>query len=347
MLYNLDERSRYILSAIVESYINKLEPVGSRFLTKRYPFGISSATIRNVMADLEDLGFLVQPHTSAGRIPTDRGYRYYVDNLLVRRDASSDLTREFIQQISNRLIEIRNDVNELFFTITNTLSVMSNYIGVALAPKAAQTTFNRIDLIKYRDDMIVAILLTEEGIIRNRILRGGSGVNQKNLNEISDYLNSQFSGFTIDEIRGALIKRMQSEKSLCENLVSRALLICDQALSFTGDDLFVSGLYDAMNLPDFSDITKIKELAKAIREKHTILKLLNELSEEEGLHIVIGAENPVEELKNLSIVASTYKEKNRPIGVIALIGPKRMNYGRAISIVDMAAKLVSTRLEER
>jgi heat-inducible transcriptional repressor len=233
----------------------------------------------------------------------------------------------------------------MFSEVTQTLSMMSNYLGVALPPKTEKTTFHRIDLIRYKGDSIVAILVTDEGIIKNRILRAGVELTQSDLNRIADYLNSEYAGRTLDEMKSMLVERMKYEKSLCDTLIARAIRICEQTISFADDDVFVSGLYDVMNLPDFSDIGKIKELSKAIRDKHLILRLLHELSNVEGIQVVIGDENPVAELKNLSVVASTYKEGGRPMGVIALIGPTRMDYSKAISMVDTIARCISQTFE--
>lgn len=351
---SMDERAKHVLFAVVESYINKPEPVGSRFVTKKYPIGFSPATIRNIMADLEEMGFLGQPHTSAGRIPTDKGYRFYVNCLYEKKirplPAKQDTEQsvyngedicEFISSFSKKLKRVKNDINTMFLEVTNTLSMMSNYVGIALLPKPENTTFNRIDLIKYKGDNIVAILVTDEGVIRNRILKVDSKLTQHDLNRISDYLNSEYSGLKLDEIRGILINRMKQEKVLWDRLISKAIKICEEAISFTGDNLFISGLHDVINLPDFSDISKIKEMARAIKDKHLILKLLDELSKSEGVQVLIGSENQFEELKNMSIVASPYKERNRPMGVIALIGPTRMNYSKAIYMVDSIAKCIS------
>ena len=343
VMESLDERSKQILYAVVQSYINKPEPVGSRFVTKKYSFGFSPATVRNIMADLDDLGFLSQPHTSAGRVPTDKGYRFYVDSLpainVIRED--NELMGKFICQLTKNLENIRSDINNIFWEITNSLSMMSNYIGVATLPKPEKTTFNRIDFIRYKKDKVVAILLTEEGVIKNKILSVDLSFTQEDLNRITEYLNSECLGYTIEEIKNMLIKKAHGEKAVFDELIARAIKIYEQVISFSENDVYVSGLYEMMNLPDFSEISRIREISRAIKDKHIILKLLEELSDLEGVQVFIGNENPVEELKNLSVVASTYKEKDRPIGVIALIGPTRMDYSKAIYMVDTIAKCIS------
>ncbi|MDI6801007.1 MAG: heat-inducible transcriptional repressor HrcA [Thermodesulfovibrionales bacterium] len=357
----LDERSKQILYAIIESYIDKPEPVGSRFVTKKYPFGFSSATIRNIMADLEEFGFLSQPHTSAGRIPTDKGYRFYVDSISgtdinkgfvrERMDKASylhydDSLGDMVCQFTKKLGRIKNDMNAMFSEVINTLSSMSNYVSVALPPKTEKTTFNRIDLIRYKDNKAVAILLTNEGVIKNKVLKIDASLAQEDINSIADYLNSEYAGHTLDEIRGSLVKRMKQEKLLWDEVIAKAIKICEQALLFTSEDIFVSGLYDVINLPDFSNILRIKQIAKAIKDKHLILRLLDEFSDAEGVQVLIGSEHHYEELNGLSVVASPYKEGDRPMGVIALIGPTRMNYPKAIYMVDRIAKCISKTLSD-
>lgn len=346
----LDERSRQVLYAVVESYINNPEPVGSRFVTKKYSFGFSSATIRNIMADLEELGFLDQPYISAGRVPTDKGYRFYVDSF-ADKDPSQhhqdEVLAELICQFAKKLKRMKNDINEMFMEVINTLSIISNYIGVALPPKPEKTTFNRIDLIRYRGEHVAAILLTDNGVIKNKILKIDPKLTQDELNRITDYLNSEYSGYTLNEIKGVLIKRIKQEKALWDDLISKAVKISEQAISFAGNDIFVSGLHDMIDLPDFSDISRFKEMAKAIKDKHLILNLLDELSDTEGVQVIIGNENPVKGLRNLSIVASTYKEGDMPMGVIALIGPRRMDYSRTIYMVDTVTKCINKTFSER
>lgn len=338
----LDERSKKVLCAIVESYIKTLEPIGSRYVTRRYSFGCSSATIRNIMADLEEIGFLSQPHVSAGRIPTDKGYRFYVDYILGYKERDYDEeSRKFLRRLNNQLENLNKDMNKIFIEATNALSALSNYIGVITPPRPECITLNRLELIRYHSGQIVAILLTNEGIIKNKIINIPASYTQDDLNNIVDYLNEEYVGYSLDRIMKMLTEKLSKEKAQYNDLIKKTIKIYKEALSIVAEDIFVSNLYDAINLPDFSDITKIKELYKTIKDKKLILKLLNELSKSDGVEVIIGDENPFSELKNLSIVATAYKEGDRKMGVIALLGPKRMNYSRSIYIVENIAKLIS------
>ncbi|HMK44173.1 MAG TPA: heat-inducible transcriptional repressor HrcA [Dissulfurispiraceae bacterium] len=345
---DLDERSRQVLFAVIESYIHKPEPVGSRFVTKKYSIGFSPATIRNIMSDLEDLGLLAQPHTSAGRIPTDRGYRCYVDSLLrPTGQLESDIYRELMREFSSSVEAVRNDLAHMFHEVTDALSRMSNYVGVVLPPKPEQTVFQRIDLMKYRDGHVVAVLMTDQGMMRNKMIQVSPELSQDDLTRIADYLNSEYRGRTVDEIAEHLVALVHDEKALWDRLIARAIEVCQQALNFNKDDLYISGLYDAMDLPDFADIGRIRQLSKAIKDKHVILKLLDEFSRHEGVQVLIGGESLVSDLSNLSIVAAPYREGERSLGVVAVIGPTRMDYSKAIIMVDSVARYVSRALEDQ
>ncbi|GAB4412670.1 MAG: heat-inducible transcriptional repressor HrcA [Thermodesulfovibrionales bacterium] len=338
-----DSRTYKVLCAVVDSYIKNPDPVGSRFVTKKYAFNLSPATIRNIMADLEDMGFLHQPHTSAGRIPTDKGYRFYVDSLFHGEGAFDTY---LANELAKRLEDIRNDITVLLSEATKTLSMFSHYLGVALPPKPDKTTLCRINIFRYKGNQVAIILLTDEGVIKNKIVHLDSDLTQRDLNRISEYLNSEFVGHTIDEIRSMVIKEMCKEKALCDTLISRAIKICQEALYFGYSDIFISGFSEVLGLPDFSDLERIKEISRAIEDKHLIIKLLEALSESEGIKIVIGSENPATEMKKFSVVVSTYKEGDRPIGIIGVIGPTRMDYLRAITIADTTAKFITRVLTE-
>lgn len=340
----LDERSKRVLSAVIQNYINCPDPVGSRTVAKKYSFGLSPATIRNIMADLEEMGFLTHPHTSAGRVPTHRGYRFYVDSLMIRGDY---INKDIIRGLFRRLEALRDNLDILLIETTNAISLLSNYLGVAMSPRPNVTTLKRIELFTHRANKISAIIFTDEGLIKNKIISTDLDVTQKDLSRIAGYLNSELSGYTFDEIRQKIIREMSREKMQCDHLISKALNICREAFFSSYGDLFIAGLSEVLELPDFADLKKIRELSRAVEDKHAIIKLLEELSDSDGVQIIIGSENAVDEMKELSLVVSSCKEDDRPIGVIGIIGPTRMNYSKAISIVDATAKFISRMITER
>lgn len=331
----LNERTERILFAIVQSFIQSMEPVGSRFITRKYTLNISPATVRNVMADLEEMGYLLQPHTSAGRIPTDMAYRFYVDYLdKVERESG------FLKSYITGLESMKEDLNGLLEGAARTLSEHSSYLGVAAPAQAEKTTLNRIELFSY-GNMIAVLLLTDEGLVKHRLLRMEPGITPRTLRRISEYLNSEFSGFTLDEIRLKLVKQMSKEKALCDILISKAVEICREALNFPGGDIYIYGFSDLIGLPDFSD--RLKEIAHAIEDKHLMLRLLEKVCQENesGISVLIGSENPVKEMKDLSVVMASYRQGDRRAGTVGIIGPTRMDYSKAIAMVETTAEFIT------
>lgn len=334
----LDERSRKVLYAVIQCYINTPGPVGSRVVTKKYQFGLSPATIRNIMSDLEEMGYLSQPHTSAGRVPTDTGYRFYVDFLKTEKQPNN---AALAAELNRKFELIQKDINSFLDDASKMLSELSHYIGIAMSPNTSVTTLSKLELLKYRDSQVAVILFTDEGIIKNKIITVDPELSQKELNRIAEYINSRFKGQSLDEIKRLILKEMTRESVLCDNLISDAIKICRNAFSASPGNVYISGLSEVLRLPDFFDINRIRELLRALEDKHIIVKLLDNIAESEGTQVIIGSENPLDEMKQFSLVAATYKEGNRPIGTVAIIGPKRMNYVEAICIVNSTAQFIT------
>ncbi|MDA8326808.1 MAG: heat-inducible transcriptional repressor HrcA [Nitrospiraceae bacterium] len=336
----INERTERVLFAVVQSFISTNEPVGSRFITKAYSFNLSPATIRNIMADLEEFGFLSQPHTSAGRVPTDRGYRFYVDHIAMQKEAEDRFLKSFIA----RLEATMEDLDGLLEVAARTLSEHSRYLGLAAPMKSGKTTLNRIELFNYRGSYIAVMLLTDEGLIKHKLIRMDQELSARTLRRMSEYLNQEFSGYTIDEIRFKLIREMSREKALCDILISKAVQICREALTFPAGDIHISGFSDFIGLPDFSD--RIRQIAGAIEDKHFMLKLLEQVgSESEDVpSVVIGSENPVKEMRDLSMVVSVFKQGGKTAGTVGVIGPTRMDYTKAIVMVQTTARFITEAL---
>ncbi len=334
----LDERSRQILRAVIQLYISSPGPVGSRAVTKKFPIGLSPATIRNIMSDLEDMGFLRQPHTSAGRIPTDSGYRYYVDTLTAEK---SDIDAEMESELIRKLELIRTDVNSFLDNASRMLSELSHYIGISVSLNTHQTMLSRIELVPYRKNQIAVMLITDEAVIRNKIISVEQEISRDDLNRLAGHINERYAGHTLEDIRKTIVAEIANDRILCDCLINEAMAICKNVFSESESDVFISGLSEMLTLPDFCDIDRIRRLFRTIEDKHVILSLLEKISATEGPQVLIGSENPLDELKQFSFVAAPYCEGNRPIGAIAIIGPTRMNYGQAISLVDMTAKFIT------
>ncbi len=339
----LDERSKRVLWAVIESYINNPGPVGSRYVTKKYAFGYSPATIRNIMADLEEMGYLRQPHTSAGRVPTDKGYRFYVEHIL---EEEIGYHSDFAKTILRRFKSIMQDMESILSETTKTLSALSHYMAMAVSPGPEGVTLRRIELLPYKEDRIAVLILTDEGIIRHHIIKNEFRLSASDLGRITSFLNREFAGYTIKEIKEELINEMIKDKEEFDTLVDRALRLCTEAIETYGANIFITGLTEILDFPEFADIERIKELYRTIEDKHNIIKLIDKIAHSEGVQVIIGTENPIKELHTMSVIASTYKDKDRPAGVVGIIGPKRMNYISAISLVDTAARILTKILEE-
>lgn len=340
----LDDRSRQVLFAVIQCYINSPGPVGSRVVTKKYSFGLSPATIRNIMSDLEDMGYLQQPHTSAGRVPTDTGYRYYVDSIRAEQQQNS---AELVPDLNRKLDMLRKDINSILDEASKMLSSLSHYLGITLSPNTSTTTLHKIELMKFRGNQLSIILFTGEGIVRNKVMSIDEEISQDDLSRMADYINSHFAGLPLEDIRKHVIREMSKEKILCDRLISEAMKICSHIFSSSPGTIYISGISEMLSLPDFCDIDRIRELLKTIEDKQIIVNLLDRISDSEGTQIIIGSENQLDEMKKFSLVAATYREGSRPIGAVGIIGPTRMNYVQAISIVDLTANFITDVLSYR
>ena len=334
----LDERSKKILHAVIQLYIGSPGPVGSRAITKKFPIGLSPATIRNIMSDLEDMGFLRQPHTSAGRVPTDSAYRFYVDALSAGK---TDLDAEIAAELIRKLELIRTDINSFLDNASRLLSELTHYIGISVSPNIHQSTLRKMELVPYRKNQIAVMLITDEAVIRNKIISVDKAIPREDLSRLAGYINERFGGQTFDAIRKTIVEEMSQERILCDSLISEAMAICRDAFAESGSSVFISGLSEVLALPDFCDIGRIRGLLRTIEDKNTILRLLEKISDADVPQVFIGSENPLDELKEFSFVAAPYCEGTRPIGAIAVIGPTRMNYSQAITLVDMTAKFIT------
>jgi heat-inducible transcriptional repressor len=342
---DLNERSRNILKAIINSYIATAEPVGSRTVTKRYDLGISPATVRNIMSDLEEMGFLAQPHTSAGRVPTDKAYRFYIDTLLEVRSLPSQEERE----IMNYPLPME-DFHQLMQETSRLLSAISHYAGVVMAPKPAETVYKHIEFIRLSGQRVLAIFVSGAGTVHNRIVRLEDDLTQKELEQLSGFLNREMSGRSLRDIRARVVAIMEEEKNSYTKLLVKLMKVWSEAAPAedeTEGELFVGGLSEMFNIPDFRDIEKMRELFYAFEEKHRLVHLLDKAIEAEGVQVFIGSENPYFEMQGVSLVAASFRGEGGIVGTLGVIGPSRMPYNRVIPLVDCTAKVVGRLISER
>lgn len=340
----LDERSKKILRELISRYCMTGEPVGSRTLSKRMKMDLSAATIRNVLSDLEDLGYIRQPHTSAGRVPTDKGYRFYVNHLL-RSQGINPLQRQIIQK---NLAASGGSFEELLNLTTVLLARLTHNIALAVAPDLDKMLLENLDFMLINSNRILAILITKGGVVSNKVIEVEEPITQEELVRIANYLKTQFCNLSLPQIRLRLIELMKQEQTQYDQLLKKAMMLSQKAIEARTDrdQLFVIGASQIVNYPEFADLSRTRDLLEALEQKSKILHILNECIEGEGIHIVIGSENADPEFKGLSLVSSPYKYHDQPIGTLGILGPTRMEYGRIIPLVDHIAKVISNVLSE-
>lgn len=338
---HLTDRSKRILEAIIEEYIATAEPVGSRTITRSHPLSLSPATVRNVMSDLEEMGFLASPHTSAGRIPTDKAYRFYVNSILEVKH----LEKGNEEEILRRCNLTGRDMAEVLKETSRMLSATSSYMGVVMAPRLGAHLYRQIEFVKLGSHRILAILVSQSGAVQNRLIETETELNPEDLIRMSNYLNEILHGLTIAEVRERLLKEMQSEKVRYDSLMAQALKLSEQTIATQEPELFLEGQANILEQPEFSNTAKMREIFRAFEQKSLLLDLLDRSLNADGVQIFIGSESPLLLKEGMSLITSTYMTGKDTIGVLGVIGPTRMGYGRVIPIVDYTAKLISRMLE--
>jgi len=338
----LSARSRQILEAIVEDYIATAEPVGSSAVARRHAMTLSSATVRNVMANLEEMGLLTSPHTSAGRIPTEKAYRFYVDSLVGLRQVTRDEKRNIIQ----RCRQSGAGLPEILKETSRTLSSLSNYMGIVVAPSFTADIFRQIEFLRIGTRKVLAILVSTNGLVQNRLIETSDDIPESDLLSMGNYLNELMQGLTISQARERILTEMKSEKVQYDSMMSRALRISEQAVTIGGEELFVEGQSRILDQPEFSDATRMKEIFQAFEQKGQMLQLLSRCMNADGVQIYIGSETPVSQSSGFSLITSRFTTGNNTIGLLGVIGPTRMGYSSVIPIVDYTSRLISRLLSE-
>jgi heat-inducible transcriptional repressor len=338
----LTPRSRQILEAIIEDYIATAEPVGSIAVARRHALTLSSATVRNVMANLEEMGLLTSPHTSAGRIPTEKAYRIYVDSLVALRQVSRDEKRQIISHCRQAGIGMSGILKET----SRTLSQLSNYMGIVVAPSFAADVFRHIEFIRLGQRKILAILVSSKGALQNRLIETDEDFASEDLVRMGNFLNDRMQGLTITQVRELILEEMASEKAQYDQLLSRALKISEQAVRVEGDEIFVEGQARILDQPEFSDAGRMKEIYQAFEQKGLLVQLLSRCMTADGVQIYIGSETSLSKSAGISLITSRFVTSSNTIGMLGVIGPTRMGYSSVIPIVDYTARMVSRLLNE-
>jgi heat-inducible transcriptional repressor len=332
----LDRRSREILVAVIAEYVRTAEPVGSRAVARRHIRGLSPATIRNVMADLEEMGYLTHPHTSAGRVPTDKAYRFYVDHLeRVPWDGSSTASSE------RAPLPPADAAERLMAETPSRLSQRTHMTGMLLAPPLQHTALARVEVVSLGDDRALAVIVTETGWVTARAVSLSTRIPGDELREIGRSLTRRYRGKTFRQI----LDDMAAPADPLDPLWTRSGSILEQIIALLRDrTLYLSGATNMLDHPDLSDVGTMRSLLQAFEEKAQIIDLLSRLAAERGVQVMIGSENPLKQMQECSLIASTYTYRDQALGVLGVVGPRRMAYSDVISLVEETARLVSDSL---
>ena len=337
------DRARQILRALVEQYIRDGQPVGSRTLARASGLNLSPATIRNVMADLEGLGFVVSPHTSAGRIPTARGYRVFVDTLVKLQP----LAVAEISRLQNQLVEdASGDAKTVAAAASSALSALTSLAGVVMLPRQKNVTLRQIEFLALSNHRVLAILVVNDSEVQNRILSMDRDYSESELRRAANYLNDKFTGRELREIRALIIDDLRTTRETMNQMMIYAVSIAQRALDLEVErsELVMSGETRLMEFQELSDLDKLRHLFDAFNQQREILNLLDRSIAAQGVHIYIGEESGYRILDECSVVAAPYRVNDEIVGVLGVIGPTRMAYERVIPIVDITARLLGAAL---
>ena len=341
--HNLDlsERAQNLLKLLIRRYVSDGEPVGSRTLSREPGLDLSAATIRNVMSDLEDLGLIRAPHTSAGRVPTQLGYRVFVDSLLKMHMPEKSNTLEISEALSNA-----KNPDELLGAASELLSDITQYAGVIMLPDTEQAKLRQVEFLELAEDRVLAILVTDDGRVQNRVLFLDKQLTPSELVEAANFFNVQHAGRTLHEVRHRLLLDMQLDSDAMSRMMRTAVEMASQLLDDESaqEGVVVSGETKLLGIPDFDQLGKLRDIFDAFKTKQDLLDLLDKSMRATGISIFIGEESGYSALTECSIVTAPYESDGRCIGVLGVIGPTRMAYEKVIPVVDITARVLGNAL---
>lgn len=340
----LNERSLQLLKALVERYIQDGQPVGSRALSKDTSLNLSPATIRNVMADLEEMGLIRSPHTSAGRVPTVSGYRLFIDSLLTVKPLDS----EELKLLRNNLI-VRDNVNDVIGVTSRILSDMTRMAGVVTLPKRELVSLRHIEFLPLSNTRVLAIFVTNEQEVHNKILHTSKQFSPSELQQAANYINAVYSGLSMAAVRKAVLKELKDAQERMNKEMLDAVQMAQMALDpeKADEDYVLSGETNLMGFSELADMERLKELFDAFSQKRSVIHLLDQCLNAEGVQIFIGEESGYHAFEQCSLVTAPYSINQQVVGVLGVIGPTRMAYEKVIPFVDVTAKLLGAALNPK
>lgn len=342
----ISERAQLLLKALIERYIREGQPVGSKVLAKDARLDLSPATIRNVVADLERMGLVSAPHTSAGRVPTELGYRLFIDNLVTIKPMQSRDVRSLADSLNPN-----SDTPQLLETASSMLSGLTQMVGVVMLPHQQQAALRQIEFLPLSENRVLAILVFNEKDVQNRVIHTDRQYELAELGRIANYLNAQFIGKDMASVRRGLLTEMEKAQANMDQLMRSAIEMAHQVFDTAGpsdkQDYVMAGETNLMGYEEMADVSRLRHLFDAFNEKRAILDLLDKSIQAQGVQIFIGHESGYQALDNCSVVTTPYSVDDEVMGVLGIIGPTRMAYDRIIPMVDVTAKLLGAVLNQR
>ena len=327
----ISERKKQILRAVVINYIKTAEPVGSRTVARSYRMGLSSATIRNEMADLEDLGYLVQPHTSAGRIPSQQGYRYYVDFLMDLADLSDD---EQLALTSSLSTEKMREIEQIIVNSARVLSSATNQTSLIMGPQFKKSAFRQMRILPLDETRGLVVLITDTGFIKNKVIDMKQQLSQAELQQVVSYLNQKLYGLTIDQVTTSLINELKRDLFRRLEILEQAFILLEESLKEEKQiRVFLGGTTNILNQPEFKDVDKIRRMLNLFEQEPLLFKILEASSSDDDIVIRIGCENEFSDIQECTLITGTYKIHDKTLGTLGVLGPTRMDYSRVISVM--------------
>lgn len=329
----LSERKQKILHAVVTDYIQTAEPVGSRAISRRHRMNLSAATIRNEMADLEEMGYLSQPHTSAGRIPSQRGYRFYVDYLMDIASLTSK-EEENLAKFFNQLEKMR-EIDQIIQHTCKILSDLTNYTALVLGPQFGKSVLQHLRLIPLNEEQALVVIITDTGIIKNIVVDLPRALSHDEIVNVMGYLNEQLAGHDIHSLTSSRLQKLRHDLYDKMQILESTLMLLDKLCEESGTRVFMGGASKILNQPEFKDFEKLKRLLSLFEQDNRLSFLLE--TPHDGVTIRIGTENELQEMRDCSLITATYYLNDRPVGVIGVLGPTRMEYSRVVAIIENVA----------
>lgn len=336
-----DQRAQTLLKTLVETYISSGQPVGSKFLLERSQLKVSAATVRNVMHDLEDMGLLSSPHTSAGRIPTAQGVRIFVDQLITMQDIGDHYQEELMAQLN-----LANETGEMLSSVTNMLSRMTSMAGLIRVPRRDVTCVKQVEFVSLSQNKVLVILVLDNGEVQNRVIQLDSPIKPEELQQAANYVNHHYAGKELDTVRRELFEELKSDKEQMEAIMGSMMEVAEKGFASSGADeeVQISGKSQLLNWVNTGDISDLQSVFDAFSEKTQMLGLLDKCLSADGVQLFIGEEAGYDVLSQCSVVGAPYKIDGQAVGVLAVVGPTRMEYDKVIPIVDITAKILSSAL---